>query len=116
MTLREMLREWPEIFYPQTWYLDEAFLDITLHPHRPVRPPTRVQTWSPASRPVYLPHAVDLALAWKSNPLSACWSRYLWCIDRDQYGQQVYVGTNGRGLEIHRHLALTSRWGVAQWT
>lgn len=114
VTLRELLQRHPNAFYPQAWYLDEPFMDAVV-PNTPVDPPTDVAPGSLVSSVFELPHVATLALCYVCNPLHPCWQRYLWCRDTDMQGQRVYVGTNGRGLEIHRHLHLTSRWGIATW-
>lgn len=63
-----------------------------------------------------LPSVARLTLLFIADPTNAVWSRYLWCAERDTQGQRIYVGTNGQGLEIHRHLHITSRWGIPTWT
>ena len=108
MTLREMIAAHPDKFYPQTWYEGEAFMDVEA---RDIGWPHRVVQGNPKRRGEYT--AADLAHLWvtgsRTHPL---WDSYLWTSDTDSQGQRVYVGQNGKGLEIHRHLHLTDRWGV----
>jgi hypothetical protein len=59
--------------------------------------------------------AVLLASLYVRYPQTPLWRHYLWTADTDRDGQRVYLGQNGRGLEIHRHLNLTDRWGVPTW-
>lgn len=110
MTLRELRAAHPHLFHPtQDWFAGEAFLDA---PARDVRWPVRVRG---AADALPLANAATLAALYVQRPGDALWSRYLWTTDRDGQGQQVYLGANGRGLEIHRHLHLTARWGVPCW-
>jgi hypothetical protein len=113
MTLRELRAAHPDRFYPQTWYEGEAFLDAPLPPEAPTTVPG-VFTIVPTEG-MRLPLAVELAALYLRFPDHPVWRRYLWCADHDAHGQRVYVGDNGRGFEIHRHLHLTSRWGVPTW-
>lgn len=109
MTLRDLIAAHPDRFYPQTWYADEQFLDLT---PRAIGWPSDVLatgTIDPQAT------AADLAALYLEHPDCPLWSRYLWTCDHDRHGQRVYVGDNGRGLEIHRHIHLTSRFGVPQW-
>ncbi len=110
MTLREMIDAHPDKFYPQTWYDGEAFMDTP--DNTTTLWPNNVRDGVPRfmARPLY--RAVDLAQLWLRGPTDLIWSRYLWTSDTDSQGQRVYVGQNGKGLEIHRHLHLTERWGV----
>ena len=116
MTLRDLLIQCPRRFYPQTWYRDEPFLDTEVPDLLPPGPLTVVT--HPAHDPpvgAVLPFAAVLAGLYIRHPESPLWSRYLWCADTDAQGQRIYVGSNGKGLEIHRHLHLTDRWGVPIW-
>ena len=115
MTLRELLTQHPTKFYPQTWYWDEAFLDYDVGDIHTALP----SGWDAASYgvglPKTLPNAVQLAALWLNHPDHILWAKYLWCRDTDAQGQQVYVGQNGHGLEIHRHIHLTSRFVIPTW-
>lgn len=111
MTLREIIAAHPNLFYPQTWYEGEPFMDID---HPPVVPPKdyrRHQSGEGAD----LPFAASLAWAYVRSPELDIWRQYLWCADLDSEGHRIYMGSNGKGMEIHRHLRITERWGVALW-
>ena len=108
LTLRTLMRQYPRAFYPQTWYEGEAFLNTPLM--APLRHAPQAARGYPRGVAPY--PAVALADLYLRYPEAAAWHRYWWCRDRDAYGQQVYVGVNGRGFEIHRHLHLTGRWAV----
>jgi hypothetical protein len=109
MTLRDLIRLNPDRFYAQTWYRKEAFLDNTPKPW--LGWPSNIDPFLPT--PECLPEytTADLAQLWLERPDDPIWERYLWTSDRDSTGQRVYVGQNGYGLEIHRHLHLSERWG-----
>ncbi len=111
MTLREMIDAYPEKFYAgQTWFDGEAFMDTEVE-----RFDLPVQVdglcgcgeWHQTSYT-----AADLVWLWLNEDMTEFHDRYLWTSDTDSQGQRVYVGQNGKGLEIHRHLHLTDRWGV----
>ena len=110
-TLRQLIREHPDRFYAQTWYRHESFLDtpVPLHPLITAPHYHATQDFLPP-RDVPLPLAGRLALAYLHTPHLVMWGKYCWCADMDQYGQRVYIGTNGHGFEIHRHIHLTSRF------
>ena len=115
MTLRDLLRLNPSAFYPQTWYLDEPFLDTDVGT-LPLTPPVELASYpEPPGLWLHEPFAAHLAALWIVKPDMPMWSKYLWCADVDSQGQRVYVGQNGHGLEIHRHLHLTSRWVIPTW-
>lgn len=115
MTLRELLAAHPGRFYPQTWYAEEAFLDFDAA--TPIRLPDFVEAPCPNGHD--LPRAALLAQLWIVYPQATIWQQYLWCKDTDHRKQRVYVGgvsaENGYRFEIHRHLHITPRWGVATW-
>ena len=121
MTLRELIKNNPGSFYPQTWYWDEAFMDAEYPTTWPDRLPVGVsnvgipphlimwhqEAWTPA---------IVLARKYIDNPTDPIWRKYyLWTNNADHLGQRVYVGDNGSGLEIHRHLHLTDKWAVPVW-
>lgn len=112
MTLRELINQHPDKFYPQTWYTNEAFLDYHSTPKDSLPDVVGTAIHSSILRP---PSAVQLAALWIEHPHDPIWERYLWCRDRDVQGQQVYVGQNGHGLEIHRHIHISSRFGIPVW-
>jgi len=115
MTLRELLSGYPEFFYPQTWYTNHAFLD-TEFVAGSLTIPQHVATSRDDGCEFPTISAVHLAVLYIGDPTHEIWKRYLWCTDVDDQQQRVYVGSNGQGFEIHRHLHLTSRWGVPSWT
>lgn len=120
ITLRTLRRDHPDRFYRQDWFEEEPFMDRPLEHVLTVGPlpmPSGVLDFPevPKQWMGELPTAVQLADLYVRHPDHATWSRYLWCRDTDAQGQRIYVGSNGRGLEIHRHLHLTSRWGVPLW-
>lgn len=112
MTLRELIFLHPDKFYGQGWYEDESFMGTPLSRNAPRIMPSRV-----VGKVVFhlLRPAVELADLYVKNSDDPIWRRYLWTADRDRDGQRIYVGDNGKGLEIHRHLHLTERWGTPQW-
>lgn len=120
MTIRQMMREHPELFYSQDWYAEEDFTDMELPEGAPITmPQDRSHEGVP---PEYLlwhttqvVPAVVLVNLYVMNPTDPIWESYFWTSDLDHLGQRVYVGSNGMGLEIHRHLAITHRWGVPEW-
>ena len=120
-TLRALLAAHPTRFYPQSWYGGQPFLDTPLPDDAPVHTPTRMMNIGqvPPKLAPGLPLAVTLANIYLRRPFDPIWSRYFWCADTDALGQRVYVGgvrhENDGRFEIHRHLAITDRWGRASW-
>jgi len=124
MTLRDLIRNRPDMFYPQQWYADEPFLDRDEPPEYACveRPPNG--THSPGFEPSHIiwhttpaPPAVTLARLYIRQPDHPIWKRKLWADDKDHLDQRVFVSTeNKKGLEIHRHLHLTEEWGVPTWS
>lgn len=114
MTLRELRERYPWAFHPnQDWFDGEAFMERDAVP---VPAPCDVTTTTDAlAGPRPLMSTATLCAAYVTTPTAPVWRRYLWTADVDHLGQRVYVGDNGKGLEIHRHLHLTERWGVPLW-
>ena len=108
MTLRDLMATHPDAFYAQTWYLAEPFMD---------REAVDIPTTMPKLATTRYPEAgaVELARLYLQQPDHPLWRFYLWTTDTDTQGQRVYVGHNGHGLEIHRHLKLTDRWKAPVW-
>lgn len=115
MTLREILRLYPRMFYPQTWYLSEPFLDIDVEIDALHTVPTLVALPHPPRQQDIAPAAAQLAAMYIRHPDHSMWQQYLWCAESDLLGQRVYVGSNGQGLEIHRHIHLTERFMLPLW-
>ena len=119
-TILEWRALFPTLFHPtQDWFNTEAFAAF----------PSSIPLATPTGRtdegklveelrpPPFLHRAVELVAAYVQDPGAGVWRDYLWTSDEDQYGQRVYIGgtSNGRSLEIHRHLRITNRWGVPWW-
>lgn len=112
MTLRDLLADHPTKFYPQTWYEHERFLDQWAEPLPPLSVVERAgEVPMPGTT---LPFAVQIVHQMLNDKGFAFARWYLWCRDLDALGQRVYVGQNGKGVEIHRHLHITHRWGVVR--
>jgi hypothetical protein len=108
----------PDMFCPQDWYVGENFAHRALMPV--IGLPTHLARCPQPPHPEHgdlLTDAVLLVGLYLRYPLDAIFRGYLWTADTDALGQRVYVGgtSNGRGLEIHRHLHLTERWSVPVW-
>lgn len=111
LNLRELQENHSKRFYRQSWYADEPFMER--HIHVPPRPPEFSSAMDP--RGLSLPSAVALTWAFVLDPEHPVWDHWFWTADTDTEGQRVYVGRRNGLWEIHRHLAITSRWGVAVW-
>lgn len=121
VTLREMRRLYPDLFHRnQDWFDAQPFMDRDPGP----LPPFASRAFTVATADcralpahVLLP-AAHLAALYVQEPENPAWDRYLWTSDTDLWGQRVYVGgvSNTGRFEIHRHLAITDRWGVPLWS
>ena len=114
MTLRELRAAHPTMFYPQDWFVGEAFMDC--EPGFVLAMPTSISD----EHNGLIVSAVDLAALFLKNPADPIWRRFLWTSDRDRLGQRIYVAGNGYaqcfGFQIHRHLELdTEQWGWPIW-
>ena len=111
MTLADVLVEYREMFCRQDWYDGHTFLTVD-HTDWPVV--TRVSRFGgvPVQYDADLLPAVALVFQMLNVPDSPLWRWYLWTADLDDLGQRVYVGQNGRGIEIHRHIHLTTRFAI----
>lgn len=117
MNLLELRAHHRQQFHPtQDWFVHDDFMRTPAPIARPVMRNVHYCDYEPTSTNMVepLPLAVTMALLFLQNPSHIMWGGYYWCRDVDNIGQRVYVGQNGRGFEIHRHLRLTSRWGIAQ--
>jgi len=96
-TLLRLVTNHPEKFYPQTWYLDEEFANISFKgdyvesQQISLMPPV---AW--AYLHVFGYNTQDLR------------NHYAWTSDFDHNGDRVYVGNWGSTgkLQIHRHLTI----------
>ena len=121
MTIRQLRHNHPDLFHPnQDWFSDEPFMDeelpdgVEIHLSGVVTysgVPPEFLTWELIDA---LP-AVVLVHLYVEDPKALIFRNYLWTSTKDKLGQRVYVGCNGRGLEIHRYLAITHRFGVPLW-
>lgn len=116
MTLRELVAAHPDMFYAQTWYEREAFMDSHVPEaaavlHAPLR-------FIPGKNTdVFTYPTSTLCAAFVLDPKAPIWRHWIWTRDMDRHGQRVYVGVgpDERGLELHRHLHLTPRFGIVEW-
>lgn len=103
-----MRAAYPDLFHPnQDWFEGEEFLE-----KEPVTTalPLDLTTHRELPRHYATLSAATLAALYVAFPDDPMWRHYLWTSDRDRHDQQVYVGVNERGFEIHRHLHFTDRW------
>ena len=119
MTLRELIRNKPDAFYVQNWYAEEPFMDRD-HDIPDIGPPDELtHRGIPPEMIIWdleeLPPAVVLAALYVEEPDHPIWLSRIWTGDFDREGQRVYVSENGHGLEIHRHLHLSDRFGIPSW-
>jgi len=122
MTITELRSTYPDLFHPnQDWFLGEAFMDAPFPDDVSIGWPKGIQyVGTPPELIGYqldteTVSAVVLANLYVWNPAFPIWNNYLWTSDLDRLGQRVYVGNNGQGLEIHRHIHITDRFGVPTW-
>lgn len=121
MNLRELRAKHPDLFYPQDWFDGELFMERDQgYRERGLIMPTGVSyngmplEYIPPGTVDFL-SAVGLARLYTIHPTAEIWRFYLWTSDFDGQGQRIFVGDNGKGLEIHRHLRITERWGIPIW-
>ena len=111
VTLRELRALYPDLFYKQDWFEGEPFMDVRVD-----EPSEMPAAHIPANMSgTILPSAVALTWAYVLNPAARLWDHWFWCADTDRDGQQIFVGKRAGLWEIHRHLRVTDRWGVALW-
>jgi len=116
MSLRELRDAYPTHFYPQTWYEGEAFMDAAEHSMPLTFPDILHCVSDPPSSFDLLPSVLQMAYLYLFDPHHRIWANYVWCRDVDAQGQRCYVGTNGKGFEIHRHLRISDRWVFPVWS
>jgi hypothetical protein len=112
VTLNEMRKLYPALFYGQTWYVGERFMDI--QPTGKVPAGFFIMNGAlPKGRSDV--RAVDLAALYLENPSDPRFRRFLWTDDYDKQGFRVYVGGVGEygidAFQIHRQLTVDARWG-----
>lgn len=116
MNLRELRAAHPDLFYKQEWFESEAFMDRPLTMDIPKSIIVVGAHVPSAGHYIALYPAVVLAHFYVQQPDWIQWRRcYFWTSDYDREGQQVFVGDNGKGLEVHRNLRLTDKWQVPAW-
>jgi len=110
MTLREMLAAFPEVFYKQTWYANEAFLDTA--PNFDFPDDFMISEVDGFVRPITT--VVDLARLYIEHPSRSVWQQFLWTDEVDAYGNRVYCGGVGQygciGFQIHRKITPSCYW------
>ena len=114
MTLAELRKQRPTMFYPQDWFDGEAFMDQ--EPGLTLSMPTSVGAESNG----LIVSAIDLAVLFLKSSSMPIWRGFLWTTDCDDLGQRIYVGGIGQakksGFQIHRHLEVnTEQWGWPIW-
>ena len=120
MTIREMRERYPKLFYPQVWFAEEAFVDTPLPEGAPTKLPEERHYIGIPPEMIIWDHtdavsAVELVNLFVLFPNDPLWHSYFWTTDVDRLGQRIFVGSNGMGLEIHRHLHISHRWAVPGW-
>jgi hypothetical protein len=117
ITLVRLRRDYPYLFYAQSWFTGEPFMTAPLETPLPRLPDQVTCRGMVPTNSWTLPTAVQLAELYVRYPNAEVWQNWLWTSDCDQQGQRIYVGgvTNGKGFEIHRHLAITNRWCQVGW-
>lgn len=102
MTLAQLVKAYPSLFYVQSWYLEEPFIHKA-----PVALP-EVAAWSYDAEPHLPVSASDLAAAYVRDPMRTIWRHFLWTDDVDRWGQRVYVAGVGvygiNSFQVHRML------------
>ena len=115
ITLRLLIAQYPGQFYSQNWYDHQAFMDEPCKNSIVWQPRNAVEWDGHAPMSLQMVPAVDLAMAYIKSPNRPIWKDYLWTASFDDHEQRVFVGDNGYGLEIHRHLDITGRWKCPIW-
>jgi hypothetical protein len=119
LTLTNIRRAYPKLFHRnQDWFEGEAFMD------KIAEPIASLPVFEQWSFPYLFPKqdcqrvsAASLAWLYVQNPDAEIWNQYLWTDDLDSQNQRVYIGgkSNTGKLEIHRHIQITSRFGLPKW-
>lgn len=117
MNIVQMVEANPSLFYAQSWYANEQFARAAASDGR-ICPPKSVKRLGKMPKgTIYLVRAADLVALYVDHPNHPAFLDYLWTSDLDSFGQRIYVGgtRSGRGLEIHRHLHISPRFGQPSW-
>ena len=113
-------------FYNQDWYLNESFATISLENKwyliekniqdetRGVQPDSEFEATLPSAI-----LCVYTFFIWWLAKGELLWPRdYVWCSDKDRYGDRIYVGKyidndniKRSGFSIHRHLTIKQNYG-----
>jgi hypothetical protein len=117
----------PPCFYNQDWYLKEKFATLQLSGdwhfvRKTILDSTRALSPEIISLNRKLPTAILCAYTffvyYFINKVILWENDYLWCSDRDENGDRVYVGRykdilgiNKDGFSIHRHLSIRNCYG-----
>lgn len=118
MTLRQIIASQPELFYSQSWYEGEPFLD------REAEPLPGLPEFSQWGYPYFFPKqdpqrvsAASLCHLYVQHPDWDGWNNKWWTDDQDSRGDRVYVGAKNRTgvLEIHRYLTTDRTFGLPKW-
>ena len=115
MTLVEIRRQYPELFYDQDWFDGHGFMEVP-HDNRRLQPLFTTCEVPPGDPlvPRELVRAVDLAFYYTKEPEHSVWKKFLWTDDVDAWGSRIYVGGLGQygceGFQIHRHLQPACWW------
>lgn len=111
-------------FYNQDWYHYQAFANEKLSNDHWVILRKEIYPDSKGKLPTIpekLPKALEITLAFFLYGAVfgeiIYGSQYIWCQDKDDYGDMIYVGhynagiNSKNGFEIHRHLSIKSNYG-----
>ena len=121
-------------FYNQDWYVKEKFVNKKLK-HGWYLVSKKVAKESRAKNPNVIKKSIKSGQTFPTAVLCAftffvynlhtkgsiLWIHdFIWCIDRDKNGDQIYVGQyidpiglNKNGFNIHRHLSIRNTYGLA---
>lgn len=116
-------------FYNQDWYLNEKFIDAGIDlkwclVSKNLLDESRGLSLSEVQEKYKLFSAVELTyiffVYYFTSDGEKLWNNdYIWCSDKDDKGDQIYVGRytdasglNLDGFEIHRHLKIKDNYGA----
>lgn len=108
VTLAELRAAHPTLFYGQTWYEREPFID---REGVPFDCPLFAISARVGGQTI---HAADLAATYVLRPDLALWRLFIWTDDVDTHGNRIYVAGVGQygceGFQIHRALNPQAWW------